>query len=131
MSLGSSEVIGFTPACPTGGWFQPVSLGLLAHALGVVGFIRDRWVNSRRHGVLWVYPGSFTRPTGLFVHSGSLGSLARSWWSLGSSGVVGFTYAGPAGRWVHPGCRWVPPRSLGSLVRALGVYGLIRCRWVR
>ena len=49
------------------------SLGSLARALGVVRFIRDRWVHS-------------TEP----------------WGSLGYSGVVGFTRARPVGMRVHP-----------------------------
>ena len=61
---------------------------------GVVVYIRDRW-----------------------AHSSSLR------WSLGSSGVIGFTR-------VHSGGRSVYLWSLCSLVRSLGVVRFIRGRWV-
>ena len=113
VSLRSSGIIGFTPACPTCRWFQPVSLDLLAHALCVVRFIRDRWVNSRRHGVLWVNRG----------RSRALRVFSFIW-----------------GRWVRlriPGVRCDHPGSLDSLALGLRVDGFIldvdgflRGRWV-
>ena len=75
-----------------GHWVHQGSLGSLARAQGVVGFIRGRWVHS---GGRWFNPvslGSLTRALGVvgFI-VGSLGSLACS---LRVDGVIG-------GRWVH------------------------------
>ena len=67
------RVLGFTRVCPRGCWRHPVWLGSLAHALGVVVFIRGRWV-------LWRAP----------------------WWLLGISLIVRFTRAHPGGCWLHP-----------------------------
>ena len=45
-SLGSSGVVGFPRIRPVGGCVHPCPLGSLACALGVVAFIRGRWVHS-------------------------------------------------------------------------------------
>ena len=45
-SLGSSRAMVFTRVRPEGRWVYPWSLGSLGCALGVVGFIRGRCVNS-------------------------------------------------------------------------------------
>ena len=66
-------VVGFTRARPGGGRVYTVSLGSLARALGIVGFIRSLW-----------------------VHSGA------PWGSIGSSGVVGLTQVRLWSRGVHP-----------------------------
>ena len=55
-------------------WVHHGSLGTLAYALGVVGFIRGRWVHSR-----------------------------APWGSWSSSQVVEFTHGRTRGRWVPPG----------------------------
>ena len=72
-SIGSFRDVGFAHAHHACRWVYPVSLGSLACTLGVVGYIRDRWVHSR-----------------------------ALWGSLGSSGVVEFTRVRPGCRWVHP-----------------------------
>ena len=112
-------------------------------ALGVVGFIRGRWVQSGAHcgslgssGVV-----GFTR-VGLgdpSVHPGSLGSLVCA------LGVVECTRVPPAGRWVHsgapceslcpsldvvfacvrPGIPLVHPGLLGSLGCSLRFVGFV------
>ena len=55
-------------------WVHPVPLSSLVYALGVIGFIRGRWVHS-----------------------------VSPWGSLGSSGVVRFTRVRPGCRCVHLG----------------------------
>ena len=80
-----------------------MSLGSLGCVLGVVRFIRGRWVISVW---TWVHPGSlwslrFTLGIVRFirvrwVHSG----LPR--WSLGSFEVVGLSRVRRGVRWVHP-----------------------------
>ena len=100
------------------------SLSFLASALGVVEFIRGRRIHScsplgslgstvvgvfakARPGGRWVPTGPFGSPLFFSVHPGPL------------------QFAG-----VQHGCRWVHPRSLGSLARALVVDELIRGRCV-
>ena len=71
----SSGVVGFTRVRTAGLSVLPGSLGSLAFALGVIGFIWSRKVHS---GSLW----------GRQVHPGLLGSLG---FTLGVAiGVVGF-----------------------------------------
>ena len=72
--MGLSEMVVFTCALPGDRKDQLWSLGLLARALGVDGFIRGRCVRSRSPLVYF-----------------------------GSSCVVWFTCAHPGGRWVDPG----------------------------
>ena len=71
VSLGLSRGVRFTLR---GGRVHPVSFGSLGFALGVVGFIRSRWVQS-----------------------------GSPLWSWGPFAVVGFTVVRTGGRWVHPG----------------------------
>ena len=93
------------------------SLGSLAGALGVVGFIQVHltapwvWLSSSR-----VIRFARTHPGYRSVQPESLGSFVRA------QGVVGFTGAPPAGRWVHP-------MSLGSLACAVWFVRFIRCRY--
>ena len=79
-SLGSCGVVEFFRTCPGGcsvhsgslgsfarhggHWVNPGSLGALARALRVVGFIRRRWVQSR---VPWVSMGSAPVPRARMV----------------------------------------------------------------
>ena len=156
-SLGSSGVVGFTRVRAGVCWVHPgslVSLGfalwVVEFALGVVGFMRGRWVQL---GSPWESFGSFgdivftlIRPGGRWVHPRSLDTLWFALRSLGSSGFVVFTRvcAGTLGSsgivWFNPvpaGGRWVHPGSLGSLGFALGVVGFalgvvgfMRGRWV-
>ena len=77
------------------------SLGSLACALRVFGFIRGLLVTSRARLSRWAYTGSL-------VHSGA------SWGSLGSSSVIGFTGVRPRGRWVHPGLLGYLGLDMGS-----------------
>ena len=93
-------------------WIHPRSLGSLRCTMVVVGFIRGRW-----------------------VHSGA------PWWSLGSSGVVGFTLVRSWVLWARASClcvhsgwlgslgcaldRCIHPGPLGSFVYSLGVVGFI------
>ena len=56
-----------------GGWVHAESLSSLGFALGVVRFIRGRWVHAM-----------------------------APWWSLGSFGVVEFTLVRHGWRWVDP-----------------------------
>ena len=86
-------------------------LGSGGCALGVVGFMRDRWVHD---GASWGSSGSF---------GCSLGHSGVPWGWSGSLVVVGFTRLRPVGRRVHSG-------SLGSLGYVLGVVSAIRGRWV-
>ena len=55
--------------------------------------------------------------------SWNVGFARASWMSLGSSGVVWFTFARPGSRCVNPG-------TLGSLTHATGVAGFTWCRRV-
>ena len=117
----SPGVVGFTSSRRGGCWVHPWSSASLMHAVGVDGF--------------------------------NLGSFVRShlpWGSLGSSGVIRFTFARPGSRWGHwihsrepqgllgssrvvvltlqrP---WVYPRSLGLLASSLRVFRFILRRWV-
>ena len=86
-------------------WVYLGSLGSLTLVLGVVGFIRGRWIYWRVP--LWslVYPGSL----GLlgcafgiirFIQCSCVNSRASKS-SLGSSAVVAFTRARYGGRCVH------------------------------
>ena len=158
-SLGSSGVVrftqvraggvGFTSVRAGGRWVHPGSLGSVGFALGVVGFIRGRWIPSGSPwgsfgslGGRWVQVVGFTwlLSVGRCVHPWSFRSLGfslgvvgyiRGRWiysgslcgPLSSSGVVGFTRFRPRCHWVHPG-------SLDSLGFALGVVGFILGRWV-
>ena len=133
-ALGSCGVVAFIRGgfrVRVGGrWVYPGSLGSLACALAVVGFVRDRLVHSGASlgssGFLWFIrerPGSvaFIRVVGFilgrWVHS------VAPWGSFGSSGVVRITQLRPGYRWIHMG-------SFGSLRCALGVFGFIRVRLV-
>ena len=96
------------------------SLGSLRFALGVLGFIRCRWVSP--WGVVGFNQGvvGFSRVglAGRWVHPESLGSLGFAievaWFvrcrlvhsgtrmgSLGSFGAIEFTRVRAGGRWVH------------------------------
>ena len=99
--MGTSGVVVFNLVCPWGRWVHLGSLDSLVFALGVVVFIRLRWVHS--HDVLFI--------RGLWVH---LRSPCVS---------VGFTC-------VRLVCRWASPESLRSLRFTFGVVGFIRGRWV-
>ena len=79
-SSGSFGVVGLMWVRPGGLRVNSWSLGSFVCALGVVGFIRDRWVHWL--STPWVSSGSFgsvgftgVRPGGRPVHSRSLGSL--------------------------------------------------------
>ena len=76
-SLTLSRGVGFTRVRPGIGWVHPWSLGSLAHAVGVVGFIRGRWAHSR-----------------------------APWCLQDSSRVVEFTRIRLGGRWVHLHAPW-------------------------
>ena len=104
-SLILSGVVEFTRVRPKCRWVYLGSLGSLTRALGVVGFIRGRWIYWR--APLWslVYPGSLGL---LGCAFGIIRFIQCSWVnsrasksSLGSSAVVGFTRARHGGRWVH------------------------------
>ena len=109
-----------------GGWVPSGaflgSFGSIECALGVVGFIRVRWV----HSVAPLRSSGF-RPCVRWVHPVSLGSLGCALGVFGfilcEVGVFGFMY----GRFVHSGAHLA---SMFSLVRALGVIGFIQGRWV-
>ena len=79
MSFGSSSgVVLFTHARRGGRRFYPVSLWSLTRALGVVGLIRSLWVHSRTPwGLFASSVFVLTRPSGCWVHPGSLGSLTH------------------------------------------------------
>ena len=75
---------------PGGRQVHPGSLGSLMCALGVVGFIRGRWVH-------------WGAPWGRRIYPGSLDSMVCALGSSGSSAVVRFTGMRPERRRVHPG----------------------------
>ena len=79
--------------------------------------IRGNGVNSRTP---WGSLGSFSRPSCLWVHPGSLGSITRALGSLGTTWVFELARVGT----------WVDQGSFGSLPCALGVVEFIRCIWV-
>ena len=130
-------------------------MGSFGRPLGVIGFVRVRWIQSDAPywssdsfglvGFIHAWPGGrrvlfgfvgFTRvrPAGRWVHSGE--HLRSSC----SFGFVGFIRAHPGGRWIHSGslgsCMhdlvviWVGRANLrerlGSFGRVLSVVGLIR-----
>ena len=125
--LGSSVVAGFTCARSWGRLVYQGSLGSLARALGLVGFVWGRLVNSHTPWVLLGLSGVFgfthVGPGFIWAHPGRLGHSHAPCGSLGSSGVVLFTHARRGGRRFYPVSLW-------SLTRALGVVGLIRSLWV-
>ena len=158
MSLGSSEIVGFT-------WIRPgngsVHKGSLGFSLRVFVFIQGRWVHwgfvrcrlvhsGTRMGSLGSFGAiEFTRVRagGRWFHQGSLGSLGFAMWSFGSLwfalGVVVFirvhlgSHCGSLGLSllagftpVRPGGRSVNLGSFGSLGFALGFVGFIQGRWV-
>ena len=45
--MGLSALVGVTRERPSGGWVHPGSLGSLAHALGIIRFVRGPSVHSR------------------------------------------------------------------------------------
>ena len=126
--LGSSGVIGFIVSRHGSFWVYLGSLCSRRCALGFVRLIRGRLVHSRACAI--AVPGFIC---GSWVNSRapseSLGSLPSA------RGVVGFTPTSAGGlwlirgRWVHFGCRWVHPMSLGSLACPQGVVGFIQVRW--
>ena len=117
-----------TRACPGGilssapgdPWVNCDSLGSIARALGVIGFLRGVWIHAK---ATW---GGRSCSLGLFRalyksldFPGLLGSLVYArgvvgfirgrwvhtrapWGSLRLSGVVGFSRERLGGRWVHP-----------------------------
>ena len=103
VSLGSSRVAGFTWLRPRCGRVHPRALGSLGCALGVVGFIRGRWVHFG--APRWSLSASGVRPGCRRVQLRSLGSLrcalgfmrfilvhwGSSRGSSGVSAVAGFT----------------------------------------
>ena len=93
--MRSSVAVGFTRVRPVCLLVHPGSLRSLRCALVIVGIIHGR-----------------------LVHYGA------PWRSLGSSGYVSLTRERPGGRLAHA-CRWVHPRSLGTLGCALRVVGFI------
>ena len=104
-SLGTSGIVGFTLVHSGGCSVHPGSLGTLACALGVVGFILGRLVCLRAPCL-------------------SLGSSGVTWFTLGVvASVVRFTHARLGGRWFHQG-------SLGSVACTLRVFGFISGRLV-
>ena len=116
--MGSSGIVGLTRVRRWYRWVHPRLFGSLGFALGVVGFIRGRWIHS---GSRWVSFGSsgvvgITRVVG-FIRGRWVYSGLR-WGLLGSFSVVVFTPVNAGGRLVHPG-------SLGSLWFGLGVVGSI------
>ena len=130
-SLGSSWVIGFIGVRPGGRQIHPGSLGC---SLGIVGFIRCRWVHFGSSGIAGFIE---MLPVNRRVHPGYLGSLVsalrvvvfirghtcRPWRSPGSSGFTGYI-------WERAGGFWVPSGSPSSLGCTLGVVGIIRRRLV-
>ena len=93
-------------------------------ALGVVDFMRGRWVHS---GAPWGSSGvvgvTRVRPGVRWVHPGA------PWESLSSSGVVGFTLVCAGGR--RNRLRSLDSLgSLGSLFCAVVVVGFIQGLWV-
>ena len=113
--LGSSGVVWFICAYPRDRCVYPESLGSLTHALVVVVFSRAH------HGCRWI---QFHSNWCLLGSSGFGGfSLAQALGGLNSSRFVGFTFARPEGRYVHP-------ETLRSLVCVLGVVGFSRYRCV-
>ena len=103
-------VVGFTVVRDWGRWVHSGWLGSPVRALGVFGFIRGCWVQSRVH---WCSMGSSrvfwfarTRPRGGCVHPETLASFARA------LGVVWFIWG-----------RWVNFRSPLGLLRISGVVG--------
>ena len=121
-SLGSLWVVRYIMVCPGGRRVHLGSLagapsgslsvaGLIWSALGVVGFILGRWINSACAlgvvGFIW----------GRWAHS------RAPWESLCSFSVVGYIRVRPAGRRGHS-------RSLGTFRYALHVVGFSRDLWV-
>ena len=130
MSLGSAAVFRFTRACSGSRRVHLGLLGSLAGALGVVGWIRSRWVHSSALCGLLDSSGvvGFTRvcPRGRRFIWGRM-----SWGSIGLSRVVGFLRACPG---CHPGSLCLLARALGfTCVRSFGVVGFTRvhcsCLW--
>ena len=122
---------------------RSASLGSLRCALGVVGYVRGRWVHRV---ALWVSSGSFGVAGFIRVRPGEVGFFrGRSvYWSApwGSSGLFGVSgYIGKRvgfvrsrwvhcgapfvvvgfgqGHWIHWGDPWVRSGSFGSLEHAL------------
>ena len=67
LSFGSFGVAGFVPMRPGDRWVHSVSLDSVWCTLGVVGFIRGRWVHSAMDR--WVHLGSsgFTQRFARFI----------------------------------------------------------------
>ena len=122
---------------PCGHRVRSASLGSLRYALGVVGFVWDRWVHCGELCGTSESLGSFgcalvvvgfvgvaglirVRPEGRLVPSGSLRSLGCALWDVE---VTGFIV-------VRPGCRRGRSESLGSFVWVLRVVGFVHCCWV-
>ena len=121
-ALTSSGIVGFIRVRPGCHWVHSRAFASLARDLGVVGYIRGRWVIRALSGLnaeLLRLPAYATCVLGIvrFVRSCWIHSRAP-WRSLGSSGDVRFARARRWGRCVHPG-------SLGSLGCVLGVNGFI------
>ena len=116
-SLGSSGVVGFARVRPGCRCVHLGSFGSLVFALGIVGLIRSRWIDSRSlwvsSGSSWVVCFTLVRRVCCWFHPWWLGSFRSA------LGVVGFTR-------VHLGVRSVHPESLGSPGFTLGVVGFIR-----
>ena len=93
--MGLSRGVRFTRIRLRGGRVHPGSFGSLGFALGVIGFIRSRWVHSGSPLWSWgpfaVVGFTVVRTGGRWVHPGWLGSLGFALVLLGSSGVDGFT----------------------------------------
>ena len=83
--------------------------------MGVVGFIRGRWVHPESQGSLGLELGVVGFIWCRWVNSGA------RWGSLGYSVVVRYSE-------VHNGRSFVQPGSLGSLGFALGIFGFIQIR---
>ena len=132
VSSGSSGVAAFIGVCPGGRRVHPMSLGSLGSALGVVGFIRGRWVycgalRASSRCDLEVYCSSAIAGF-IVVHPGGRSvrwvAWCAYWGLLGTSGVTGFMGVRPWGRLVHQGL-------LGSLGCVLKVVVFIWCApWV-
>ena len=94
--MGSSGVVGFTGVRTAGRSVDPGSLGALAFAFGVVGFILSRFVHS---GSPWWWLGLCRVVAFIW---GRWVQTVSPLVSLCSSMVVGITQVRIRCRWVHP-----------------------------
>ena len=101
-SLGSFRIVGLIQVCPGGQWLDSASLRSFGCTLGVVGFIRVRWVHS-----------------------------CALWGSLVSFMVVGLFSVRTGGRWVCYGAHQGSWGSFRVVGLPWGSFGFIRGGLVR